>query len=283
MKANKKPRVLKKPLIAFFFFLLFVTAILLIFFKIDRNCNVENYKGEVAEPINIRLVALCTPNYLTVGEKGIEGLRDYCDKNDYEFKLFDKQLVKDLHINFTKMKIMEEELKKDDVDYTIISDVDVTVHDDAIKLEKIIEKHMKEGHVLAMPEDFISRCFKFSNKTWLKYRRGGLNLFNAGFIIGKNGKEASEIMGDWLSMARNECKKEANTKPRNQNVFDTCVYPKHKEKIATIPYQLHGLGCSAGIRQDLGFDGNPVESIKNFVKKKKALRNGGHERQEAAV
>ena len=264
-------------LLAFFF-----ATILVVVFRVDTTCNVEDYKGEAVEPMNIRIVALCTENYLPVGEEGIEHLRDYCNKNDYEFKLFDKQLADDLHINFTKMKIMEDELKKDDVDYTIISDVDVKVLDDDIKMEKIIDRHMKEGRVLAMPEDYVSRCFQVSDKIWLRIPIGKVSLFNAGLIIGKNGKEASGIMGDWLKMARTECKEEANTKPRNQNVFDKCVYPKYKDKIATIPYQLHGVGCSAGIRQNLGFSGNPVAAIRNIKEKRAALSKGGHERQEAS-
>lgn len=278
MKSPEKAKGCAKGLIAFLLLLFFFVVILVIVFRIDRTCDPENYKGEVAEPMNIRMVALCTENYLPVGEKGIEELRDYCNENDYEFKLFDKQLLDDLHINFTKMKIMEEELKKDDVDYTILSDVDVKVLDDEIKMEKIINKHMNGGHVLAMPED--TRCFRLFDKTWVRKNQNG-NLFNAGLIIGKNGKEASDIMADWIKMARNECNKEANTKPRNQNVFDTCVYPKYKEKIATIPYQLHGLNCSSGICQEFGFTGNPLESIKNQKKKKRALKKIGSEYQEA--
>lgn len=259
--------------------LLLFGVVLIIVFTTDRTCNIEDYKGEQVKPMNIRIVALCTKNYLSVGEKGIEDLKDYCYKNDYEFKLFDKQLVEDLHINFTKMKIMQDELKKEDVDYTIISDVDIKILDDDIKMEKIIEKHMTGDKVVGMPQD-RTQCLKMTNKTWLT--KNSNSLFNAGLIIGKNGKEASDIMAEWINMARTKCNEEANTHPRNQNVFDKCVHPKYEKEIATLPYQLHGVSCSAGIRQKMGMSSlNPFKLHKDFRAKKAALKKGGHERQSA--
>lgn len=47
-------------------------------------------------------------------------------------------------------------------------------------------------------------------------------------MVGKNGTGAADIMKDWIQKARGECSKEAQVHPRNQNVFDKCVHPRHE-------------------------------------------------------
>lgn len=247
-------------------FVLACVAVLVVVTVDAVDPDVVSWKAvekSTAKAPRIRMVGLCTPNYRDVGGPGIEALEAYCKKNGYEWRLHEKKLLGDkLHVNFNKMQLMAEELKNDDVDYTILSDVDVDVKDDSIRMEPLIQ--MMGDKVVGMPSD-SNDCLRLSDKyyasltknvsrvpflkklRWIHPNIAG-STANAGLIVAKNGPEAVQIMQDWVDAALGECSDEAQIHPRNQNVFDKCVYPKHKDKIEILPYQYHGLPCSMGIQ-----------------------------------
>lgn len=234
---------------------LVLLASLLIWIVVHLDCDVDvgEYKKEEynkAEWANkkIKIIALCTPNYIPVGGEGVKKLREYSDKHGYDFKLYEKRLLpEDVHVNFNKMQMLADETKDTGVDYTILSDVDIDIKDWGIKMENIIES-IPAGKLIAMPAD--ENCIKITDSMFLKM--GHYSKYNAGFIVAKNGPETSRIFEDWVRKARGECEHMTHSLAPNQKVFDNCVLPKYKDKIFKIPYQLNGVGCSAGFRQYIG-------------------------------
>ena len=109
----------------------------------------------------IRVVMLCTPNY-TRGFAGVSSFREYAKKNGYEFKLYQKKLLDDLHINFTKMEIMRRECDRSDVDYTVLFDADTEIKEE-VKLENIIELYPNQNLkiiVLLVLKNILNKFFQ---------------------------------------------------------------------------------------------------------------------------
>ena len=154
----------------------------------------------------IRIVILCTPNYIR-GKDGVKAFRNYASKYGYDFKLYEEPLLHDLHINFTKMEIMRRELLNSNIDYTVLFDADISIKK-SIRIENIID-YVSGVDCIAMPKDVVHGIIK--GKDSLILRRN--SKVNAGFIIGKNCKRTSEIMGMWISDARGECKDVADIHP----------------------------------------------------------------------
>lgn len=203
--------------------------------------DIDALAGEELPAVKVRIVVLCTPDY-EAGREGVAALRQYAARHGYEFRLYEKQLLQDLHINFTKMEIMRRELKQTDVDYTVLSDADIEVLRPDIRLESII--NASRTRVVSMPQDAI-RAEEHYNYWTLKEQASG---FNAGFIIGKNGAPAVKIMQEWIKAARTECAAEAEMHPRNQRVFDKCVVPRYSDQVSVVPYMLAGVPSSAVFR-----------------------------------
>lgn len=239
--------------------------LVLIFFSFINYCpepgsDGGNLKGNSKGNLNgvkpkIRLIAMCTPDYRDRGQKGVDALKKFAKKHDYKWELLEtKPLGDTLHVNFNKMQFMSDQLKRTDVDYTVLSDVDIEIRDDELRFEELVST--LGDKVLGMPTDTwncteLGGGFYFSDlrykKLGQKFGLGQGGKLNAGFIVGKNGTEASKIMQDWVELAKTKCSDEAQIHPRNQRVLEKCVLPKYKGKIMTLPYNFHGLPCSKGI------------------------------------
>ena len=217
-----------------FIFLLFV--IVFIWHRYEY-LNIDLLKKKkINKNLKIRVIMLCTPNYYDEGKAGIKFFKEYCQKYDYDFKLYTKKLIPDLHINFSKMKMLAIELQKNDVDYTLLTDADVIGDiNNTIPLETLIE-HCNTT-CLSMPKDVVCGLV-FKNHSLRIIQNSSIN---AGFIIGKNNTDAHKIMQKWIDKSYTTCKKEATMHPRNQNVFDTCILPYlRKGELTFIPWQIGG-------------------------------------------
>lgn len=269
MKDSKKlnGRKIKLGLLAFLVVLL-IGALVYVIVISDTSVNTKDYRKEYNKAAwadkKIKIIALCTPNYRHIGGEGVEALKKYSAKHGYDFKLYeDKLLPDDVHVNFNKMQMLVEETKDKDYDFTILSDVDIEIKDWEMKMENIADS-MPQDKVIGMPAD-ADKCIMVNESLFLN--PSTFSKFNAGFILARNTPEATEVFEEWVRAARNECEHLTHANAPNQRVFDNCVFPKYKDRIFELPYQLNGLGCSAGIRQFLGFNVKKTGSKKKVKKK----------------
>ena len=214
--------------------ILVIILFFIIFFKsnLGKEYNKENL---VNKNITIRIITLCTPNYDKIGCYGANSLKYYCNKHNYKFSLYRKKKIHDLHINFSKNAIIIDACKKFNEDYIVCVDSDIIIKNYNKKLESIFTP----GKILYGPKD-----------VWIKGTKGN-SIINAGFIIWKNCERTIELNKKWLSFARNECKKWSDKHPRQQNVFDKCLYKLiKKDEIEYLDHNLVGVPYSTFIQQN---------------------------------
>lgn len=237
----------------FIFVCLFIACIVGLFFICSCEDDFdEDQLAEKLEPLKIRIVMFCTPNYYERGKDGVEFMKKYAAHHGYDFVLHEDRLMDDLHVNFTKMKIMEQETAREDVDFTVMSDADISGKRIDIPMENVIKASGtgENGVVLSMPKDVVHGARLFGK--FYKFKQD--EPYNSGFMIAKNGKQASEIFADWVSSARNECSEEANHHPNDQRVLKKCVLPKHGNKLSNSPWQVAGLPASLMYRHKFAGD-----------------------------
>lgn len=218
------------------FFVLIILFLIIIIRKykyIDFK-NLENIKYT---PKKIKVIMLCTPNYEKKCRKNINIYKKYCSYYGYDFKIYKKNLNKDLHINFSKMEMVKKELLiNDNNEYLLMTDADITIKK-YIPLEKII-KYIGDVKNIASPKDVI-RGIIFGNHSLKIYQNSKIN---AGFILIKKNKRSFEIFDNWIKDAYGPCKHLRNVHPRNQNVFDNCTYKRLLiNELKYIPWQVGGL------------------------------------------
>lgn len=208
--------------------ILFIILIILIINK-NKNKNIEKFNS-----ISIRFICLCTKNYDKIGCYGVNSIKYYCKKHKYNFTFYRNKLIEDLHINFSKNAIILDACKKYNDDYFVCIDTDIAIKDLDFKIESLI----KPGHVIYAPRDI-----------WRKNGKKN-SIINMGFSIWKNCKRTEYINKKWIDAARKDCKHLSNKHPRQQNVFDSCVFKLlKKNELKLLDHKLVGLPYSKIISQ----------------------------------
>lgn len=220
---------LKKYMTSF----IFILTMLIFFYFSYEYIDFKKIESIPFKRMKIKVVMLCTPNYRS--KAYINQYKAYCKKHNYKFVLYEKKLIDNLHINFSKMEMMRRELEKnDDYDYILMTDADISIKKD-IPLEVII-KHL-DIKCIAAPLDIVMSLIYGNHCLTLKQN----SIINAGFIIAKNNKCAYNIFNKWIQKSLNECSKHSVVHPRNQNVFDNCIFPfLKKDSLKIIPWQIAG-------------------------------------------
>ena len=238
---------------------LFIGSLVGLYFICSCEDKLDDHELMAArEKKKIRVVMFCTPNYRDRGQAGVDFMRDYAKKHGYEFKLYEDQLLDDLHVNFTKMKIMEQETKRNDVDFTVMSDADITGKRMDIPLENIVAmSDLGDERVVGMPKDVVWGG-KYLGK-WVNMKQD--SPYNSGFMVAKNCPDASEVFSHWIESAKGECSEEAKRHPNDQLVMKKCLLPKYGHRITNVPWQVAGLPGSMMMRHNLSGD-RPGKSIK---------------------
>ena len=191
-------------------------------------------KYENLKKKSIRIICLCTSNYDKIGCYGANSLKYYSDKHNYKFTLYRDKIVNDLHINFSKNAIILDACNKYDEDYIVCVDTDIIIENLNIKIESFLDN----DYILYAPKDI-----------WVKNGTRGSTI-NMGFSIWKNCERTKYINRIWIEQARSKCKKVANIHPRQQNVFDKCIFNiLKKSELKYLDHNLVGLPYSSFIKQ----------------------------------
>lgn len=231
----------------------------------DRDCLLQKQSDpwlwvNVPDKTDFFVVTVCTPNYDKKGAYGVNSLALYCKTHNYGFAVYRNRIDSGLHVNFTKNQAIVELMQlipPEQARYVVNIDADVAVHELWRPLSTLIDS--KTVASMNAPRDnFIKR-----NVT--------LSLMNAGFIIWKNSKRAADINNLWMELARTKCKEQAKKHPRQQNVFDKCVYPKLVSgDFAFVDHNLVGMVYSSFISQHEGLNqswrklGSPSEPLEVY-------------------
>lgn len=173
------------------------------------NTSFSKIKNSIETPL-IHVVMVCTPNYYKYGAYGANTMKLYCDKHGYLFTLVSEP-IKGLHVNFTKNSAALGLIGKSPAKFIINCDADIEIKDLNKPLTDVFDAK-NDKYIMQAPSD-----------EWEENKKAG--LINAGFVVWKNCSRAREINERWINAAKNECKNLAKIHPRQQNVFDKCVFP----------------------------------------------------------
>jgi hypothetical protein len=169
--------------------------------------------------LTFKILQLATPNIDSYAAYSIASVRGYAKKHGHQHLVQRSRLVDDMHINWTKIVLLQNALAEKDVDYVVLLDADIILTTTAPPLEDFVKMGNEATHIL-MPGD-----------TPLL----GSKRPNAGMIIVKNSPEGRGIIDYWLHAARHEGKHLADTHPRNQLVYWNFVMPRFKPLQFIIP------------------------------------------------
>lgn len=165
--------------------------------------------------MQIAICQLITPNIDEFAKFSVASILEYCDRHNYAYFIQREKLVHDLHINWSKIKLLES-LQGEKYEYLVLIDADILL----TNLHKSIEDFISTQNdiLITMVED-----------THLLIKKRP----NAGFIIIRNNAKGKEIIKDWLKAAYND-RKLADIHPRNQRIYWKYVMPKNLLKQALI-------------------------------------------------
>lgn len=200
----------------------------------------------VSNPGNSRIAVfmVATPEIESYSQYTIEQNRNWCKTHGYDFYIYDKPILKDLPINFSKIQYSLDLLDTGRYDYVMYIDADAIVHNLDYDVRHLIKTYMVGLKSIMFGED----CF--SSKDCSKPGR-----INSGvFIVGNNflGRKILEL---WRDSSRGSCSKYVNIFPNCQLVFTNCVFPKMYIGISIIPFNLmNGFGETLLIKHAMAMD-----------------------------
>jgi len=156
------------------------------------------------------LYQLITSNIDDYAQYGMASVYEYAQKHGYSYSVQRSQLVKEMHVNWTKIEMIRQALLLSASEWVVLFDADLILMNSEISLDFFIEKVPSHIHIL-MPGD--THFFK-----WRKP--------NAGFIMVRRSEEGIKIVNDWISASRGEGSELADKHPRNQRIYWKYVMPK---------------------------------------------------------
>jgi hypothetical protein len=159
-----------------------------------------------------KILQLATPNIDAYAVYSVASVNSYAKKHGYQHGVQRSRLIADMHINWTKIALLQTVLAENAADYVVLLDADIVLTTSALPMEDFVKMGGDAAHIL-MPGD----------TPLLGGRRP-----NAGMIIVKNSPEGRGIVDYWLHAARHEGKHLADTHPRNQLVYWHFVMPRFK-------------------------------------------------------
>ena len=162
---------------------------------------------------------LATPNIDNFAKFSIASVHAYAQLHGYGHTVQRSRLLGDLHINWSKIAMLENALKSEKIDYVVLFDADIIIINPAMPLGSFVSMGDANTQIW-MPAD--TPVFKRKRP-------------NAGMIIVRNSPEGRKIISDWLYAAYNEGKHLADTHPRNQLVYWNFVMPGYKNQQKLIP------------------------------------------------
>jgi hypothetical protein len=158
--------------------------------------------------MKIAICQLITPNIDAFAKYSAASILEYCDRHDYAYFIQREKLIHDLHINWSKIRLLDL-LQEKEYEYIVLIDADILLTNLDRPLDNFI--NVKNDIQITMVED-----------THLLIKKRP----NAGFIILRNTAKGKKIIKDWIVAAYNDPKL-ADKHPRNQRIYWKYVMPRN--------------------------------------------------------
>ncbi|MEM9704529.1 MAG: hypothetical protein AAF850_00480 [Pseudomonadota bacterium] len=220
---------------------------------------------------NVRVVMLATPEIETYAVHTKAVWRRYCAQHAYEFEPEAKRLLSDMHVNWSKIALIQRHLNDARVDTLLLTDADTIVVDQDRSIESLFSGYDKRD-IIFCPD--TTRRFGLH---WPLNVRGAiacrsLRPPNAGFILIRNGPFAVQFFQDWLASARSgPLARWADKHPRNQNVLWRGPYRAHRDRVGVFDKEVGRVGVDQALdRISLNSGGAFVLHDKRFSRDPKS-------------
>lgn len=185
--------------------------------KLPKNDKLKNSK--------IALFMVATPEISNYAIYTIDVNKRWAQKHNYDFYLYEKSILPDLPINFSKIQYALNLLPK--YDYVVYIDADAIIQNIDYDIRNVIAEYTSLTKSVIFAED----CF--SAKDCSKPGK-----INSGVFIVKNNHLGKKVLESWLDASRGKCKKYVGIFPNCQNVFSYCVQEMYSFAINIIPFNI---------------------------------------------
>lgn len=192
----------------------------------------------------------------------------YCVRHGYPFFLYDRKILPDLHINWSRLEMVRERQREGGSDWVVLVDADTFVVDETFTFDRLVAPYAGKD-VLFAPD--ATRRFG----AWLPLDLGGFAICrtrrppNGGFILVRNNDFGRYFFDQWVALARGTLRHLANRHPRTQGVLWRGLYRCHRDCIAV----MYGEVVRAGTNRVL--DRLSLDTSRAFVLHDKRLTLGG--------
>ncbi len=157
--------------------------------------------------VKVTVVQLVTPNIDSYAIFSILSINHYCKIHGYKHFLQRHKSVKDKHINWSKIDLLQKAFEFDATcDYILLVDADTIITEYEKSVEFFLDKFAKPNTEIIMPQDTPL-------KITLQPRP------NAGFVLVKNSTIGRSIISDWIAASVGKGKHVSDIHPRNQRVY----------------------------------------------------------------
>ncbi|MBI5506221.1 MAG: hypothetical protein HY899_15605 [Deltaproteobacteria bacterium] len=157
----------------------------------------------------------------------------YCRRHSYDFLLFDRKILADMHINWSRLEMIRRRQRASRAEWIVLVDADTFVADEEFTLESLVAPY-GDKEVLFAPD--AARRFGI----WLPLDLKGLVVCrtrrppNGGFVVVRNSEFGRYFFDRWMSLARGPLRHMADRHPRTQGILWKGLYRQHRDRVAVM-------------------------------------------------
>lgn len=211
------------------------------------------------------IATLATPEVAHWTAAPIANWQAYCDKHGYPFTVYDRKLLDDFHINWSKVEILRQSLNNGVGEYAVFVDADSVVIRDERSLSWLVERY--PGKDVLVSED-VRRFFGLPVPlSILGFRECGIRPLNTGFVLMRKSDKSREMIEKWLDLGRTDLAHIADIFPREQWVLWRGLLREYRAQIGILGEEVVRCG------NNRLFDAILPRSTKTFVLHDKRLKH----------
>ncbi len=179
------------------------------------------------------VVMMATPEIAHYADQTRRSWENYCEKHGYDFFLFDRKILADMHINWSRLEMIRQRHRVSEAEWIVLVDADTFVIDDEFTLDSLVAPY-GDKDVLFAPD--AARRFG----VWLPLDMKGFLVCrtrrppNGGFILVRNNEFGRYFFDRWVALARGPLSHMADRHPRTQGILWKGLYHQHLDRIAVM-------------------------------------------------
>jgi len=176
---------------------------------------------------------MATPEIAHYSDRTSLSWANYCARHGYDFLLFERKILADMHINWSRLEMIRRRHRASDAEWIVLVDADTFVADVEFTLENLVAPY-RDKDVLFAPD--AARRFGL----WLPLDLRGFLVCrtrrppNGGFIVVRNNEFGRQFFDQWLWLARGPMRHMADRHPRTQGILWKGLYRLHLDRVAVM-------------------------------------------------